>query len=237
MHLDVFTAGNSPIHRLDPRLRLLLFLLLALHLAITTQLPILITGLTLSVGFCLLARLNLAQLGSRLAVIAIFVLLLWLVLPFSRNGVQLALTLSLRIFTLVLLAVALVATIPILQITAVLQNWRCPALLVALLFFAYKYLTILHDAYDQLRRAAKLRGYQPSMSLRSFRTLAMLIGMLLVRSLEHARSLQKALLCRGWTGRFPGYELQPLSMAHWLIGTSAVSGWVMTVILISRVSG
>ena len=50
--------------------------------------------------------------------------------------------------------------------------------------------------------AARLRGFRPRSSMHTYRTLASLLGLLLVRSYERAQRTREAMLLRGFAGRF-----------------------------------
>ncbi|MFP4657714.1 MAG: energy-coupling factor transporter transmembrane component T family protein, partial [Desulfonatronovibrionaceae bacterium] len=43
----------------------------------------------------------------------------------------------------------------------------------------------------------------PGTNMRTYKTFAHIVGMILIRSFERAERVQQAMLCRGFSGRFP----------------------------------
>jgi cobalt/nickel transport system permease protein len=59
--------------------------------------------------------------------------------------------------------------------------------------------------------AAKLRGFQPTTGLHTYRTVANLLGMVLVRGYDRSRRVYEAMVLRGFCGAF--YTLRRFSAA------------------------
>jgi cobalt/nickel transport system permease protein len=62
---------------------------------------------------------------------------------------------------------------------------------------------VLHDEYTTLKRAIHIRAFRPGTNMHTYKTYAYLVGMLIVRSYDHSQRIYQAMLCRGFTGRFP----------------------------------
>ena len=86
MHLEVFAEGDSPVHALEPRIKLLAFLPFALVTAVARGGAC--AAAALAVGLLLVAfsRLDTRELAMRMLLVNVFVLILWLVLPFAKGG-------------------------------------------------------------------------------------------------------------------------------------------------------
>ena len=123
-----FAAGNSLIHRLDPRVRLLAALILTVPMAILHDRTAALTGLACGILLILLARLPLTKVLGRLAVVNVFILFLWVFIPFSlpgttllawgpltatKEGVDLALLITIKSNAIVLALMALLGTISV----------------------------------------------------------------------------------------------------------------------------
>ena len=74
---EIFASGHSFIHKTDPRCRVVAATLLCFVIALGQKMPMLWTGLGLSVILVLWARLNLIQVFRRLIFVWGFLLFLW----------------------------------------------------------------------------------------------------------------------------------------------------------------
>ncbi|MFH1567002.1 MAG: CbiQ family ECF transporter T component, partial [Gemmatimonadota bacterium] len=86
MHLEEFADGTSFLHAADPRVKLVVAVAFAGVVATAQEYRALVPALAGAAALVLLARLNLRQLLARLAVVNVFVLLLWVLLPFTYPG-------------------------------------------------------------------------------------------------------------------------------------------------------
>ncbi len=212
-----FCRGESPIHKLSPRTRTLAAIFLAFVVALCQTIPPLLLALALSFILIIAARINLFKAGRRLLVIAGFLLLIWLVLPLTcggpviwqnsfleigRTGITLALLLTLKTSAMLLIFLALISTMSTADLAHALHSLKLPAKLVLLLLITYRYIFLIEDELQTMLRAAKIRNFQPNTSLHCYKTYANLLGMLFVRSAERAQRVHKAMLCRGFDGRF-----------------------------------
>ena len=212
-----FAMGASPLHRLDPRFKIVAATFLTLIVAILTRFSALWVALIVSVGLVFIARLNLIELGKRLLLINTFVLFLWLVLPLTvpgkalwqmgplvltREGLILAARLTIKSNAIVLAFIALVATQPIATVGQALGSLRVPNKLVQLLLLTYRYVFVIEQEYRRLSRAAIMRGFLPKTNLHTYKTYAYMVGILFVRAGLRAERVHQAMRCRGFNGRF-----------------------------------
>jgi cobalt/nickel transport system permease protein len=224
MIADPFAHGISPLHRLDPRIRLIAAAVLSVVVALANQFTTLALALGAGCILIALARLPLITVAGRLSVVAGFLLLLWLVLPFTVGGTPLfavgpfpataaglayAARITLKSIAILSLFLAMVTTMSVATMGHTLARLRLPDKLIVLLLLTYRYLFVLEQEYQRLKRAAEIRGFRPGTNLHSYRTYAYLVGMLLVRASARARRVYQAMCCRGFRGRF--YTLADLS--------------------------
>ena len=217
MFAQPFAQGHSLLHRLDPRVRLGTAAGSAICLALVQTRPAALYGLAVGAGLLLLSRPPWGAALWRLLAVNLFLLFLCLLTPFSlsgdplwqwgplvasRQGVALALVLWAKSNALVLCFLALVATMPVSTAGYALQRLRCPAKLVFLLLFAGRYVHDMADEWHTLLAAARLRGFRARTSFHSYRTLASLLGLLLLRGLDKAQRVHEAMLLRGFRQRF-----------------------------------
>ena len=86
MHFEEFAFGNSAIHTIDPRVKLAGALAFSIVVALSDAYLALIPALCVACALALLAKLDVPMLLRRVAVVNGFVVLLWLVLPFTFPG-------------------------------------------------------------------------------------------------------------------------------------------------------
>jgi len=217
MLAEPFADGKSVIHKIDPRYRLVAATLLSVVIATATGLTALLAALAVAGITLATANLNYRRVAGRLTVVAGFLVLLWLVLPVShrgaalytlgpltltREGVLLATQITLKSISIVTLLIALVATMSVATLGNTLNSLGVPGKLSQLLMVSYRYIFVIEQEYQRLRRAAKIRGFQPGTNLHTYRTFAYLAGMLFVRASVRGQRVYQAMLCRGFTGRY-----------------------------------
>ena len=71
-----------------------------------------------------------------------------------------------------------------------------------LFLFTARYVHVIAQEWRTLLVAARLRGFRPRTSMHTYRTLASLLGLLLVRSYERSLRVREAMLLRGFSGHF-----------------------------------
>ncbi len=218
MHFEEFAEGSSFFHRLDPRVKFLTFFPYVLVVALMEGVRSPGLALLLSSSMIFFARIDMRKLFNRLAGVNIFILFLWLFLPFvhpgqpmvsvgpftaSREGMLFAASVTLKANAIVLATIALLGTSQVFSLAHALVHLKLPNKLVHLFFFFYRYISVLHDEYTRLRRALQVRAFEPKTNIHTYKTYAYLVGMLIVRSFDHSERIYQAMLCRGFQGKFP----------------------------------
>ncbi len=212
-----FIKGDSIIHRLDPRVKIIYAFLFSLIIALQRELLPAMVGLLISLMLIIIARINYREILKRIMIIDKFLLLLWLILPLTYPGEQFfrigSLKLSYQgiIFTLLLsikangimfIIISLLATSSIFDIVHALLHLRIPKKTVFLFFLIYRYAWVLFDEYEKIMRAVKARGFTLRNSLHTYKTIAYIVGCLLVKSYNRAENLYRAMVSRGFRGEF-----------------------------------
>ena len=221
---EPFARGPSPIHRTNPGLRIILAAIYSFSVALIHHIGALTLALLFAAGLTLLARLPLRPLLKRLGVIGALLVITWLLVPLthggdpmarlgvlaiSRSGVALCLQVTLKAITIVLVFMALVASMSIATLGHTLNRLGMPSKLVQLLLMAYRYIVVIEQEYLRLYRAAKMRNFQPAGNLHTYRTYAYMVGMIFVRASERAERVHGAMKCRGFDGRFHSLTCYP----------------------------
>lgn len=245
MHVNTFDryeSGESLIHRLDPRVKVVVTVLFIVSNVLLADGAwgafLLAWGLVLGVN--VLARLRpdyafkrsfIALPFALAAVTTIFTLPGRPVLAWSIGSWQLAATdaglvrfasIVIRSWLSVQMAILLTATTQFPDMMHALRHLRVPSSLVAVVSFMYRYLFVLADEATRLKRArearsARLPGEQGGGSvLWRARVAGNMVGQLFLRSYERSDRVYNAMLARGYRGHFltlNPHRMQPVDWA------------------------
>ncbi|MDR1855773.1 MAG: cobalt ECF transporter T component CbiQ [Desulfovibrio sp.] len=216
---DASFVRPSPIGRLDPRVRFLLAIAATVSIALFRDPLACALALCLGAILALAARLPPGTILRRLALVNVFVLFVWCVTPFTtpgdiafqwhgiavtRQGLYLATLIALKTNAIFLVFCALICSMLPSTAVQVLERFHCPEKLVLLFLCCVRYIHVLADEWENLWVAARLRGFEPGTNRHTYRTIASLLGLLLVRSYDRAGRVWEAMRLRGFNGRFGG---------------------------------
>ena len=221
MVAEPFSTGSSLFHRMDPRIKIVTALAFSVCIATAHQLQVLWLGALFSLMVAIGARLPIKPLFFRMLAVNFFVALVWLLVPFTTAGppafalgplvatapgTALAIELTFKTNTIVLLLTALLGTTTIFNLVHALDHLGVPQKLVQLFFFTWRYVHVVRAEFTRLANAMKIRCFAPSTGMHTYRTYAYLVGMLLVRSYDRSQRIRNAMLCRGFNGFFPAFR-------------------------------
>lgn len=214
--LDVDSERKTPWHTLTAQTRILCVLVLVVAIALTPNGSWLTWGIY-GIGICsvlLVSQITYPVLLKRLAVESAFigvvllgtlfhgggeVLWQWRGLSITTAGLTTLGSVSLKaILSLVLLNIlTLTTSVPVLLHG--LTVLRIPPLLVAIMASMYRYLAVLIDEFNAMRRAALSRNL---MNGRRWQRLVIgnMIGSLFIRTFERGERVHQAMLSRGYEG-------------------------------------
>ena len=190
---------ESPVHRLSAEFKLGLALII---IVVTVLAPVQwsawfggVAGLlVLAIG---LSRLPVLFLLRRVLMLSPFVLGVVLVNAFQPAGRDRWLAVAVK-SVLCLLTVILVSnTTPFSQILRVLKSVRVPALLITTIALMHRYLFVLMDESERMRRARASRTFTRGRRFH-WNTLATVVGQLFIRASERAERIYDAMCARGW---------------------------------------
>jgi cobalt/nickel transport system permease protein len=230
LHINAFSlASNSelstPWHRLTPRTRVLCALLFVFATALTPNghwwvWAVYGGGLG---ALILLARVTLSVLLQRVMVESAFigvvligtlfrpgetVLWQWGWFSISTTGLSILGSVSLKALLCLLMLNLLTLTTPIPALLHALAQLKFPPLLVAVIASMYRYIGVLMDEFQTMRRAAIARNL---LGTRHHQRLIVgnMIGSLFIRTYERGERIHQAMLARGYTGLLPVIEQPP----------------------------
>ena len=206
-------AGDTLVHQLDPRTKIIGLIALAGSSAITPAGAWNAFGayLAVLVLLVLLAELPGRYVARRMTVEAPF-LIAAAILPFTvEGGAALGATLALKATIGVLAMVVLSSTTPFPLLLRGFEALRAPRLLVTIVAFMWRYLHVVGAEVHRMHVARQARAYQPRW-LWQTGAIARGIGALFVRSLERGERVYLAMASRGYRGGLPASVGPPLSL-------------------------
>ena len=217
MYAEPASIAPASFQGLDPRARLLACAGAAVIFSLVQTVPAALLCLPPGLVLILLGRPRPLPLLRRLLTVNLFILFIWLTVPptmhgetlfslgslhFSKEGLRLSLLVTLKCNAILLCLLALVSGISIPLIGCSLERLRVPAKLVFVFLFTCRYIHVIGEEWHKLRTAAGLRGFIPRSSLHTYRTIANMLGLVLINSFDRSRRIYEAMLLRGFEGSF-----------------------------------
>jgi cobalt/nickel transport system permease protein len=263
MHIntfDHFQNLESSIHRIDPRVKVVITILFILSNVLLPDGAWLTFGLS---WLLLVFLMVIARLGLK------FVLLRSLVaLPFAMAAITAAFSIPgnpvfafdigswhliatdagiIRFFSIVIrswisiqMAIILTATTHFPDLIHALRHLKVPNLLVSVVSFMYRYLFVLSDEVVRLLRAREARSAvgantRGGGSIRwRAKVAGNMAGQLFLRSYERSERVYNAMLARGYHGTLLTLNPHEMKSSDWYFGTLAVLV-ILFIQLISRI--
>ncbi len=244
---DRYEERASPIHRLDPRVKVVVTVLFIVS---NVLLPdgawwafLLAYGLLLLLNrlaqfrFSYLFKRSFIALPFALAAVTVLFTLPGnavaicslgsLNLTVSDVGLVRFASILLRSWLSVQAAILLTAVTQFPDLMHALHHLRVPALLVAIISFMYRYLFVLADEAIRLLRARESRSARPAAGGRlggtvwwRARVTGNMVGQLFVRSYERSERVYSAMLARGYRGQLLVMHPHRIARTDW--GATAV---------------
>lgn len=246
--LDRYQETDSPVHRLDARVKLILTLTFVVAV---TALP---HGAWASYLLCLLTTVMITALTRirpllifRRSMIAVPFALAALTLAFTVEGTPfLTLTVArsslsvtyegtvafvsilVKAWLSVLMATLLAATTTFPELLAAMRALRIPKVIVSTISFMYRYVFVIVDEAVRLQRAKDARsahrdGKKGGRLLWRSTVLGGMIGSLFLRSYERSERIYAAMLSRGFDGNIRTMREESLQPTHFMVAVMFVT--------------
>jgi len=219
-HIDKYGDLKSPIHGLDPRVKIICVITIVISVIFTDPRSFLAFFLYAGMlaGIAVLSRVPLSFIFRKSLVVIPFVLMIAVFIPFFKEGKiagaysfgTLRLTVThegLLIFWNVLVKSYLAASAIIIFTAATrfsvllkaLEKLKTPILFIMILSFMYRYLFVSVDELMHMSQAKKCRSVGGTRWFHA-KTTANMIGSLFIRSYERGESVYMAMRSRGFNG-------------------------------------
>lgn len=213
--LDLLAAGDSTLHRLDARAKLVSIVVFIVGAMSSPRYAVieLLPWFAVPLALALAGGLPVGYLARRALVVLPFAVAVGIANPwFDRLPVahlgSLAISggwlsfasIVLRALLAAVAALVLVALTGFPALAVALERLAVPRALVVQLLLLYRYLTLLGDEWQRIAAARASRGGGTPLAIAGFGTLA---GSLLLRSADRAGRIYAAMRARGFEGSFP----------------------------------
>jgi cobalt/nickel transport system permease protein len=212
-YLDTLSYQDTPVHRLDPRVKLittLLFVVCVLSFD-KYELSALIPFVIYLVVLVTLGNLPPAYLLKKVLLAAPFAFFIGVFNPLLDRAVLMNLgpmeisggwvsfaSIMIRFFLTVSAALILIASTGFNAVCMAMEKMGVPSSFVVQLLFLYRYIFVLTDEALRMVRARSLRSFGGKGM--GFRVFSYMIGQLLLRTLDRAQRIHLAMRCRGFDG-------------------------------------
>jgi cobalt/nickel transport system permease protein len=219
-------AGDSasPVHRLDPRAKIVGFVGVTL-VAVSTPIeiwPVYLACAVALIAVAAVARVPAVQIWRRGRFVLAFVVFAVILLPFVRSGgetwslgpltvhesgLEVAGAAAAKALIGVVSAVLLGATTTFPSVLRGLRAMHSPLLLVMIAGFMYRYLFAIVEELGRMRASLAARAYRPRHALHAG-ALGRVATAMFLRTYGRGERVHRAMLARGFDGEVP--QLEPL---------------------------
>lgn len=212
--LDHYAHMDSPIHRWDPRFKLIGFLALIFAFSFVRELHLLPAMLLVTVCTYVASGLPGSFILGRLRYPSLFLLVVVLILPFvsgdtvlfgigpldvHEEGLKSAVLIATRFLCILTVGLIMFGTAPFVTSVKAMRALGLPAIMADVVMLAFRYLFEIEEYLHRMEIALRLRGFRSRrLSIRGFSTLAWLGGSILVRSYERSEWVYRAMIMRGY---------------------------------------
>lgn len=206
------SRAASPVHGLDPRLRILAATLFAVSVAVSSSVASLAVAAVVASFTVVLACLPLGMVWKRVSRMNILLAGLVAVLLLGEalmpgGGMERVfirgLIIVVKANAIVVCLSALIGTVSALDLGHALWRLGVPTKLTYLLLLTVRYLDVFHRELERLRMAMRARAFEPRFNRHTLRTFGYLVGMLMVRAFDRSERIHDAMRCRGFCGTYP----------------------------------
>lgn len=212
--LDAYAYLKSPIHRWEPRCKLIALLALIFAFASVRQLILLPAMILVTLVYYGVSRLPVAFLLQRLRYPGFFLAAIAILLPFSvgntiiwqlsflalrQEGLFALVLIVTRFLCILTVGLILFGTAPFLTSIKAMRALGLPAVLADMTLLSYRYIEQFGEDLTRMQTAMRLRGFRINkLSRRNLTVVASLIGSLLVRSYDQSQQVYQAMILRGY---------------------------------------
>ena len=226
--IDRHSNIKSPVHSLDPRVKIIFFTLLAVFIVTTGDgdLTAFLLYFILLLSAAVLSRVPLLYILKRSLTVIPFVLLVS-VFTLINGRLEFLSNLLIRAWLAILALILLSSTTKFPYMLKGFLLLKAPKILILLLSFMYRYIFVLLEEAERAETAHRSR-YFGGRFFGQFRVLGHIIGLLFIRTYERGERIYQSMLARGFDGSVRVVSELKLKRADYVFSTLYLS--VMTAV-------
>ena len=258
-YLDPFNSGDSAVHKLDARVKLILAISYIFSIALIPvgTWPIYVLMMALILSVIILSELGIKYVYTR-SLIAIPFTLAALPLVFtipgpdlasfeigswsisiSQSGLERFISIALKSWLSVQMAIVLTGSTPFPDILMAMRAIYIPRVIVAIFSLMWRYLFVLVDEAVRLNRARASRSGLPaephgktggSLIWRA-RVTGGMVGNLFLRALDRSDRIYLAMVSRGYDGEVRALTSPRLNLLDWIVLCVFISVLIMLLLI------
>ncbi len=237
--LDQYSGGDSLIHRLDPRTKLVTTMLFILAVTLTSPAKwgVFLVYFLVMATWLLLSRIPILYVLRRSLVIIPFVLVIAIFIPFlkgdaagsyniwlwqvsvTNRGLETLWNILAKAWLSVLSLILLTSATRMSDLLVGMERLRVPRVMVMILSFMYRYIFVLVDEAMRMKMARDSRSFGGG-RLWHLRTIGNMAGTLFIRSYERGERVYAAMIARGFDGQCRTLSRPNLGLVDILLGVS-----------------
>ncbi|MFO7575926.1 MAG: energy-coupling factor transporter transmembrane component T [Bacteroidales bacterium] len=216
--IDKYCHLDSPVHRLDPRMKIVAVftgIIVIVTEPLTADLVRFILYLALVTAVVSITRLPVSYLFKRLLVVSPFILMAALFYPLSiflarqefftanREMVLMAgVVIFMKAFLAVSLLILLSSTERFHRLLLALRKLKIPVIITTISALLYQYIFLIADETLKTTRARASRT-PGRLRMRRIRVIGNQVAVIFLRSWERSQIVYQSMLSRGFSGEFP----------------------------------
>jgi cobalt/nickel transport system permease protein len=218
MHIDIDEMAHldSMIHRMDIRAKIISILAAAMIISSCSTIPAALISAAFAILLTLFSGIPLSYYLKKVYYPLIFLIPLFIFLPFSSggealisiwifniytDGILISLLISIKVISIIILINIMISTATFRDTAAALRTLKIHDKMLNIILFTYRYFFVFFEALRKMKVALTLRGSKNRSTAKSLGTSANLAGSILVRSYEQTERIYQAMLLRGYSGR------------------------------------
>jgi len=243
INLEEYTEGNSFLHKLDARVKLICAITTIFCVIFLTHWELPLLFLAACFGLAVYSRASIKVFTQRLLYALSIIALIGVIMPFTYGSTIIArvplLTLpiyeqgiyfGILVFTRCVAAVSilnlLILVTPISNVMDSLSWFRVPAVILDTMYLMFRYIGILSEESTRMYRAQASRcGHSGTVSyFKKIANFGNIAGALLLRAFDRSVKVGNAMASRGYSGKaLFTFEKQKLPTRDAVIGTLIVA--------------
>jgi cobalt/nickel transport system permease protein len=215
---DHHREGTSIVHRLDPRLKLLVLLS---FIFVTVLIPYSRKQLFVIYGFvpvilAFISGVSIFHYLSKLSKLYPMIFIITIFIPFFPgnsaavyqlglvkiypDGLQKFLLINVKAILTMMMTIVMISTTDLTMLLKGMEKLRVPRMFISILSFMYRFIFLLIDETERMSMAYHSRYLKMSFTGR-IKTFGQLIGILFIRTYERGERIYLAMESRGFKGR------------------------------------